>query len=357
MYKLLIINPGSTSTKIAVYHDHENVFERTIRHTAEEITPFPSVAAQYAFREKTILECLQENNIALDFQMVVGRGGILHPLESGAYAVNELMKKDLLAATYGEHASNLGAILADEIASKIPNCRAIIADSVVVDEMEPLARISGNPLFPRVSIFHALNQKAIARRYAADCGKTYEDLNLVIAHLGGGISVGAHRKGRAIDVNNALAYGPFSAERSGTVSSTELVKLCFSGKYTHQEVQRILNGQGGLVAHLNTNNALEVETRAANGDEHAKLIWDAMAYNIAKEIGAMCAILHGDVDAILLTGGIAYGKGFVAYIEKMVGKFAPVKVYPGEDELTALAENGIRVLNGEPCHTYTEWED
>ncbi|MDR1591447.1 MAG: butyrate kinase [Prevotellaceae bacterium] len=352
MYKLLIINPGSTSTKIAVYHDLTSIFEKTIRHSAEEISPFPSVASQYTFREKTILDCLKEYDIPLQFDIVVGRGGIVRPLKSGAYAVNEAMKTDLLNATYGEHASNLGAVLADAIAQKIDGCRAIIADSVVVDELEPIARVSGNPLFPRISIFHALNQKAIARRYAADCGKRYEDLNLVIAHLGGGISVGAHRKGRAVDVNNALGYGPFSAERSGTVSSIELAKLCFSGKYTAAEVQRLLNGQGGLMAHLNTNNALEVEKRAEAGDEHTKLVWDGMAYNIAKEIGAMCAALNGEVDAILLTGGIAYGKKFVAYITGMVGKFAPVAVYPGEDELTALAENGIRVLDGAPCHTY-----
>jgi len=283
----------------------------------------------------------------MKFDIIVGRGGLLHPLESGAYSVSEQMKKDLLAATYGEHACSLGGLIADNLAKKI-GCKAIIADPVVVDEMHDVARISGHPWFERHSIFHCLNHKAIARRYAKDCGVPYEQMNLIIAHLGGGVSVGAHSKGRAIDVNNALCYGPFSPERTGTVASTELIKICFSGEYTEQEIVKQINGKGGLIAHLGTNDAYEVEVRAEQqGDKHAALIWDAMAYNIAKEIGALAAVLHGKVDAILLTGGIARGKKFVQYIMQMVDFIAPVKVYAGEDEMLALAEHGVRVLNGE----------
>jgi len=351
MYKLLIINPGSTSTKIAVFEDENNVYEKTLRHSTEELSPFPSVASQYEFREKVILDCLKNDNINTKFDIIVGRGGILHPLESGAYAISEQMKEDLLSARYGEHACSLGGLIADKLALKF-GCRAIIADPVVVDEMQDVARISGHPWFPRLSIFHCLNQKAIARKYARDCGVPYEKMNLIIAHIGGGVSVGAHSMGRAIDVNNALCYGPFSPERTGTVASTELVKICFSGKYTESEIVKQINGKGGLTAHLGTNSALEVEQRGEQGDKHAALVLEAMAYNIAKEIGSLAAVLHGKVDAILLTGGIAHSKKFVLYISQMVDFIAPVKIYAGEDELLALAEHGIRVLKGDEVKEY-----
>lgn len=351
MHKILVINPGSTSTKFAVYHDEKNVFEKTLRHSNEELKPFPTVASQYDFRKDTILKALKEAGIPCEFDIVVGRGGILHPLKSGAYEVNELMKRELLEAKWGEHACNLGALIGDTIA-KMCHCRAIVADPVVVDEMTPVAHLSGNPLFPRRSIFHALNQKAIAKKYAKEMGTNYDKLNVIVAHVGGGVSVGAHCHGLVVDANNALGYGPFSPERSGTISSVELAKACYSGKYTEHEMQRMLNGKGGMVAHLNSNSALEVEERIKNGDKQAELVYQAMAYNIAKEIGAMSTVLHGKVDAILLTGGIAYSKIFCQYIIDMVSFLAPVKVYGGEDELGALVGHGINVLNGGECHTY-----
>ncbi len=354
MYKILVLNPGSTSTKFAVFHDGENVFQQTLRHSGEELAPFSNVASQYEFRKETILDCLKTNNVSVDFNIVVGRGGLLKPVESGVYEVNDAMRNDLMSATYGEHASNLGGLIAADIAASIPGCRAVIADPVVVDELQPEARISGHPLMPRISIFHALNQKAIARMHAQKEGKSYQDMNLVVAHLGGGVSVGAHQKGRVIDVNNALnGTGPFSPERVGTVQSFALIDICFSGKYSQQEIKKMIVGNGGLMAHLGTNDAYEVEKRSLSGtDPHAKLVYDAMAYNVAKEIGAAVAVLKGNVDGILITGGIAYDKGFCAYIEDMVKSMAPVYVYPGEDELGALAMNGLRVLEGESTSVY-----
>jgi len=258
------------------------------------------------------------------------------------------MKADLRNSIMGEHASNLGALIADDIARSLPSAKAYIADPVVVDEMEDVARISGHPRFKRISIFHALNQKAIARLHAKSIDKKYEELNLVIAHLGGGISVGAHRQGRVIDVNNALdGDGPFSPERAGTVPAGQLAKLCFSGEVTYDEVKKMLTGKGGLVAHAGTNDAYEIELKARAGDAKAKLLQDAMAYNIGKAIGAMAVVLKGKVDAIILTGGIAHNPDLVDYIKDMVGFIAPVAVYPGEDEMQALAMNGLMVLKGE----------
>ncbi len=353
MYKILVINPGSTSTKIAVFNDDKAVFEKTLRHQGEELAPFANVAAQYEFRKDVIISLLEAEGIAIDFDIIVGRGGLLHPVLSGVYEVNEAMRETLLAAQYGEHACNLGGLIAADIAKTV-GCKAVIADPVVVDELQDVARVSGHPLLPNRSIFHALNQKAIARRYAKDVNKKYEDMNVIVAHLGGGVSVGAHRKGMVVDVNNALGgNGPFSPERCGTLCASDLVKLCFSGEYTEAEVKKMLIGNGGLMAHLGLNDAYQVELRAEGGnDAEAKLVYDAMAYTVAKEIGAMSAVLCGDIDAILITGGIAYGKGFCKYIADMVGKFAPVKVYPGEDELGALALSGLRVLNGEACLEY-----
>lgn len=355
MYKILVINPGSTSTKFAVFHDEECVFQKTLRHQGEELAPFANIASQYEFRKDTILGALKVEGIAIDFDIIVGRGGLLKPISSGVYEVNEVMRETLLAARYGEHACNLGGLIAADIAKSI-GCKAVIADPVVVDELQDVARVSGLPQIPNVSIFHALNQKAIARRYAKEVGKSYEELNLVVAHLGGGVSVGAHNHGKVIDVNCALGGdGPFSPERVGTLSATGLMNLCFSGKYTQQEVKKMIVGNGGLMAHLGLNDAYQVELRAESGkDPHAALVYDAMAYTVGKEIGAKSAVLKGKVDAILITGGIAYGKGFVKYISDMVYFIAPVKVYPGEDELGALASNGLRVLNGEQCLVYEE---
>jgi butyrate kinase len=348
---MLIINPGSTSTKIAVFEDENNVYEKTLRHSVEELSPYTTVASQKDFRMQVILKCLVEDKISQEFDIIVGRGGMLRPIEAGAYEVNDRMENDLLSAQYGEHACSLGALVGRPLAEKF-GCKIIIADPVVTDEMQDIARVSGHPMFPRISTFHCLNQKAIARRYAQEAGIPYEHLNLIIAHIGGGVSVSAHGKGRTIDTNNALGFGPFSPERSGTLPSAFLVKLCFSGEYTQEELLKLCNGKGGLIAHLNTNSGIEVEQMIANGDKHAELVWNAMAYNIAKEIGALATVFNGKVDAILITGGIAYGKDFVNYISRMVHFIAPVRVYPGEDELTALAKHGIRVLNGEKLKTY-----
>lgn len=348
-YKILAINPGSTSTKIAVYKNNKSVFLKNIKHSADELKGFAKIADQFEYRKEIILKELKEADISIDkISAVVGRGGLIKPIESGVYEVNERMKEDTINCVMGEHASNLGALIADDIAKSIPNARAYIADPVVVDELEDVARIAGHPKFKRVSIFHALNQKAIARIYAKSIDKKYEELNLIVAHLGGGISVGAHKLGRVIDVNNALdGDGPFSPERSGTLPSHQLAKLCFSGEYTYEQVKKMITGQGGLVALAGTNDAYEVEMKAKAGDANAKLIQDAMAYNIAKWIGASAAVLKGKVDAILLTGGIAHNPDIVDYIKEMVGFIANVVVYPGEDEMQALAMNGLMVLRGE----------
>jgi butyrate kinase len=348
-FKILAINPGSTSTKIAVYKNSKSVFLKTIKHTSDELKGFCKIADQFEFRKEIILKELKEADIKIEkISAVVGRGGLIKPIESGVYEVNDSMKEDIQNCIMGEHASNLGALIADDIAKSIPNARAFIADPVVVDEMEDVARIAGHPLFKRLSIFHALNQKAIARIYAKTLDKRYEELNLIVVHLGGGISVGAHKLGKVIDVNNALdGEGPFSPERSGTLPSGQLAKLCFSGEFTFDQVKLMIKGQGGLVAHAGTNDAYEVEMKAKAGDPKAKLIQDAMAYNIGKSIGAMSSVLKGSVDAIILTGGIAHNPDLVDYIREMVGFIAPVAVYPGEDEMQALAMNGLMVLRGE----------
>lgn len=352
MKKILVINPGSTSTKFAVYHDEECAFEKTLRHQGEELAPYPNVAAQYEFRKSTILNALKEENIEPKFDIVVGRGGLLHPVTSGAIEVNDAMCDDLRSAKYGEHACNLGALIARDIAGTC-GCKAIIADTVVVDELEEVARITGCPELPMKSVLHTLNQKAIARRYAKENGKKYEEINVVVAHLGGGISVSAHRQGRIIDTNNALGgNGPFTPERVGTLPARELVDLCYSGKYTKDEMKKKLVGKGGLMAHCGVNDARAVYEMGLKGDKHAQLIFDAMAYNVAKEIGSMAVVMKGKVDAILITGGIAYNEYFVKYVTDMVNFIAPVKAYPGEDELGALASNGFRVLNGEACQQY-----
>ena len=347
-YKILAINPGSTSTKIAVFANDENIFLKNIKHSADELKPFATIADQFSFRKEVILKELGNAGIDLkSITAIVGRGGLLKPIESGVYEVNDTMKADLRKGVMGEHASNLGGLIADDIAKEL-GAKAYIADPVVVDELQPVARFAGHPLFSRISIFHALNQKAIARTYAKSVGKNYEDLNLIIAHLGGGVSVGAHEKGRVIDVNNALdGEGPFSPERSGTLPAGQLAKLCFSGKYTYEEVRKIINGKGGLVGFTGSNDAYELEMKAVNGDAEAKLLQDAMSYNIGKWIGTMISVLKGKVDGIILTGGMAHNPFIVDYVKDMVSFAAPIVVYPGEDEMAALAMNGLFVLKGE----------
>ncbi len=346
---ILAINPGSTSTKIALFNGAKEVFLKNIKHSSEELEQFKEITDQYEFRKEVILQELDGSSIdKKDIVAIVGRGGLVKPIKSGVYEVNETLIKDLKKGFLGQHASNLGGLIAYDISKTIKGAKAFIADPVVVDELEDIARISGHPEFERVSIFHALNQKAIARQYAKSHSKDYEQLNLIIAHLGGGISVGAHYKGKVIDVNQALdGEGPFSPERSGTLPAGALANLCFSGKVTHDEVKKMITGNGGYVAYLGTNDAYEVEKRANKGDKKAKLIQEAMAYQVAKEIGAMATVLKGNVDAIILTGGIAYGKPFVELVTERVEHITNVYVYPGEDEMRALAMNGLMVLKGE----------
>jgi butyrate kinase len=345
---ILAINPGSTSTKFALFEEENLIFEKTLRHSADELAGFKKITDQFHFRKDLIMKELAERQTNLpEIAAVVGRGGLVKPIESGIYEVNKKMIDDLRNGILGEHASNLGGLIAEEIASSLPSAKAYIVDPVVVDELEPVARISGHPAIERKSIFHALNQKAVARTYAASVNRKYEEMNIVVVHMGGGISVGAHKKGRVVDVNNALnGDGPFSPERSGGLPSGQLIDLCFSGKFTQQELKSMLTGKGGIVAYLGTNNFIEVCSRADNGDKDAILIREAIIYQISKEIGAMAAVLEGKVDAIILTGGLAYQPSHVEGIKKMVEFISTVVVFPGEDEIKALAFNGLLALDG-----------
>ena len=347
--RILAINPGSTSTKIAVFQNEEPIFIKNIKHDVEELAKFEKITDQFQFRKEIIVNELNSAEVPeAHVKAVVGRGGLVKPIESGVYEVNEAMKHDLRHSPMGEHASNLGGLIADDIATSIGDCKAYITNPVVVDELEDIARITGHPLFKRKSIFHALNQKAVAQEHAKQIIRKYEDLNLIVVHLGGGITVGAHRKGKVIDVNQGLdGEGPFSPERSGTLPVGDLVKMCFSGEYSQKEIKKMITGKGGLVAYLGTNNAYEIEQRVAAGDSEAALIYEAMAYQVSKTIGEMAAVLKGEVDGILITGGIAHDKWFVNHIIERVHRFGPVHVYPGEDEMRALAFNVLRVIKGE----------
>lgn len=346
---ILAINPGSTSQKVALFDDDRLIFEATDRYSAEELAPFATVADQKDFRLQGVLKLLREKGVEVSsIDAVVGRGGLMHPVEGGTYRVNDRMCEDLSAAIYGSHASNLGGLLAREIARQAGHDQAFIVDPVVVDEMDEVARITGLTQVKRRSCFHALNQKAIARRIAAERGVRYEDLNLVIAHLGGGITVGAHKKGRVIDVTNGLdGEGPFSPERSGVLPTGPMLELAFSGQYTKAEMYKMLAGRGGLVSLLGTTDMREVERRYLEGDAQVVPVFEAMAYNVAKEMGGKAVALEGKVDALVLTGGIAYCKPFVELVTKKVQFIAPVLVYPGEDELGALAQGALRVMKGQ----------
>ena len=347
-YKLLIINPGSTSTKIGVYEDEREILEETLRHSSDEIGKYPTIVDQLDFRKDVILKVLEEKNFDIKtLNAVVGRGGMLKPIPGGTYEVTDALVADLKKGVQGQHASNLGGILAKEIGNEL-NVPSFIVDPVVVDELEEVARISGVPELPRKSKFHALNQKAVAKRFGKESGKGYENLNLIVTHMGGGVSVGAHKKGKVVDVNNALdGDGPFSPERAGGVPVGDLVKMCFSGKYSEKEVYSKLVGKGGCVAYLNTNDFRDVLKLSEEGNKEAQLIYDAFIYQVAKEIGAMATVLEGNVDKIILTGGMAYSEKVVGDITKRVGWISEVKTYPGEDELLALAQGAIRVLDGE----------
>lgn len=346
--KSLIINPGSTSTKIGVFEDETLLFEETLRHSTEEISKYASIVDQKDFRKHIITELLEKKDFDIkSLGVVVGRGGMLKPIPGGTYEVSNALLEDLKIGIQGQHASNLGGILAKEIADSI-GVKAYIVDPVVVDELESVARCSGVPELPRTSVFHALNQKAVAKRYAKENDKQYESLNLIVVHMGGGVSVGAHEQGRVIDVYNALdGDGAFSPERAGGVPSGALIKMCFSGKYTEKEVYSKFVGQGGFNAYMGTNDMREVEDKANAGDATALEYRAAFIYQVAKDIGSMATVLKGKVDKIIVTGGIAYDKAVVAGLKERADWIADFQVYPGEDELLALAQGALRVMNGE----------
>ena len=347
-YKILAINPGSTSTKIAIFEDESLLYEKTLSHSSEEVGQYEKIADQFEFRKSVIEDALKESSLNVeDLDAIVGRGGLLKPIRGGTYKVSEVMVQDLKVGILGEHASNLGGIIAKEMADKA-SIPSFIVDPVVVDEMEDVARISGVPEIPRISIFHALNQKAIGRRAAKDMNKNYENCNFLIVHMGGGVTVGAHKKGKVVDNTNGLdGEGPFSPERSGGLPVGGLIRICYDGQLTKYEIGKRIKGNGGVVAYLGTNDIREVEDMISKGDENAYLIYNAMVYQICKEIGAYATVLKGKVDAIILTGGIAYSQTIRNKIEDRVKFIAPVKVYPGEDEMIALAQGVLRVLKGE----------
>jgi len=346
--KSLIINPGSTSTKIGVFEDENLLFEETLRHSTEEISRFATIVDQKDFRKKIITDLLESKNFDIkSLDVVVGRGGMLKPIAGGTYAVTDDLIADLRKGVQGQHASNLGGILAKEIADSV-GVSAYIVDPVVVDELMPIARYSGMPEIPRGSIFHALNQKAVAKRYAREVKQPYESLRLIVVHMGGGVSVGAHENGRVVDVFSAFdGDGAFSPERAGGVPCGALVKLCFSGKYTEKELYSKLIGMGGFNGYLGTNDMREVSRRAGEGDEKAAEAKQAFILQVAKDIGAMACVLKGKVDRIIVTGGIAYDTEVTETLKERAEWIAPFTVYPGEDELLALAQGAIRVMKGE----------
>lgn len=344
---ILVINPGSTSTKVALFREGESIKQKNLNHPNDELEKFEKITDQYDYRKTIILQWLKEEGIRLDSLVaVVGRGGLLKSMPGGTYKVTDAMIEDLKIGVQGEHASNLGGIIAKSIADdqKIPS---FIVDPVAVDEFEDVARISGMPELPRKSLVHALNINAVARRAAADLGKSIEEVNLVIAHLGGGISIAPLKKGKIVDVNNANEQGPFSPERAGGLPAGDIIKMSFSGKYTQAELKKKTVGKAGLVGYLGTNDAREVEKMINQGDKNADFIYDAMAYQIAKEIGGMSTVLKGRVDAIAITGGLAHSKLLSDRIVKRIKFIAPLMIYPGEDEMLALAEGAMRILNGE----------
>ena len=348
-YRILAINPGSTSTKIAVYEDDQPILEKTLRHSPEELAPFPDIIDQYEFRKKIVLEALAEGNIAPEtLSAVVGRGGLIKPVPGGTFKINEAMKRDLRNPNlWGRvHASNLGAFIADSIAKEY-NIPGYIVDPVVVDEFEDIARISGIPEIKRNSLFHALNIRYISRLLARELNQTLEESNFIGVHMGGGISVAAIKNGRVVDVNNALlGDGPFSPQRAGTLPIGDLVELAFSGKYSHSELVKYLSKNAGWMAYLGTDNGIEVYNRIKNGDAYAKLITDAMCYKVAKEIGGCAAVLEGKVDAIFFSGGLSFNEYIVEQIKSRIQFLAPIYLYPGEKEMEALAQGGLRVLRG-----------
>lgn len=345
-YEILAINPGSTSTKLALYKDGKKILSETLDHSVEEIEKYERVQDQFEMRREAVLSFLKDNNFDVkQLSAVVGRGGLLPPVQSGAYEVNEVMVDRLKNNPIVEHASNLGALIAYEIAKPL-NILACIYDSVAVDEMNDIARISGMPDIPRVSFSHALNSRAMAIKVAKNYGKEYKDMNFVVAHLGGGISLSVHKKGKMVDIISD-DEGPFSPERAGRVPCKKLIDLCYSGKFDKRTMHKKLRGKGGISAYLNTLDAREVEKMIEDGNEEARLVYEAMAYQIAKGIGDLATVVEGDVDAIIITGGIAYSEMITSWITKRVKFIAPVEIMPGENELESLALGALRVLKGE----------
>lgn len=360
--KILAVNPGSTSTKIAVYNDRNKVFATTLRHSVDDLEPFPRVIDQFEFRKHLILNALAENEIPLEFDAVIGRGGLLRPIPGGVYEVNDAMVADIKKVRRS-HACNLGCLIARDLADEL-GCPAYIADPGVVDELDEVARITGSPLMPRITTWHALNQRAIGRRYARQLSEAnpsqppvrYEEMNLIIVHLGGGISVGAHKHGKVVDVNNAFdGEGPFSPERAGTLPSGALIDLCYSGRYTKDELKKRISGKAGLAAHLGSTDIQAIVARIEKGDDYARLVLDAMIYQIAKHVAALTPVFRGKVDAILITGGIAYSDYVMSRLLPQIDFIAPVEIFPGEDELEALALNALGALEGSlPVQTYVQ---
>lgn len=348
-FNILVINPGSTTTKFSIYKNLVETFTHTIEHEPEDLNIYKQISDQQYYRRDLILKILKTHNLdKLTFDAVIGRGGLIRPVSSGTYKVNETMRKDLRKALNGEHASNLGGLIAHEIAKKMDNCIALIADPVVVDEMSSVAKITGHPLFEKKSIFHALNQKAVARSFAEDTQQDYTKLSLIVCHMGGGITVGAHKNGKVIDVNNGYdGNGPFSPERSGTLPAGALIRLALDADFEKANLKQILTGGGGLMAHLGTSKFTDILEKLSQKEPKVQLIADAFVYNVGKEIGALAAALKGKTDAIILTGGIANSEWVINKLKEMIGFLAPIYVYPGEDELRSLAENAYRILNGD----------
>ncbi len=356
--RILAINPGSTSTKLAVYEGETSIWRENIVHPNKELEPFHHAVEQYDYRKKHVEEALRQAGIDIRFDAVIGRGGLLKPTPGGVYLVDDVLLSDSWNASM-EHVCNLGAWIANDIAKQV-GCPAFIADPPVTDELRDEARLSGIPELPRYSIFHALNSRAVSRKYAKSIHQKYENLNLIVAHLGGGISVSAHQHGKVVDVNNALnGEGPFSPERAGTIPSRQLVDLCFSGKYTWMQIRKMINGKGGMVAHLGTTDVAAIVESSLSGNHHHQLVLKSMLYTVAKQIGAMHVTLGCNTDAIIFTGGIAYNNYCVDILREWVEKLAPIVVIPGEDEMGALAMNARGALEGKlpvqhyhPCHGF-----
>ncbi len=346
-YTILTINPGSTSTKIGVYKNENVIFELTVRHSTKLLESFSKIWEQYSFRKKEILETLQEHNIDVSkIDAIVARGGLIRPIASGVYTIDEEMIEDARKGVQGQHASNLGCVIGYGIGWEF-DIPAFIVDPPAVDELEPLARVSGNGLIERNSLFHALNIFATGRVHAQKMEKKFTDLNLIIAHLGGGITVAALKNGKAINVNNGLDEGPFSPERSGSLPLFKVIEMAYSGEYSKEQLKKMVVGKGGFVSYFGNNNSFEVETLATEGSERHRLVFEAMGYQISQEIGARATNLKGKIDAIILTGGLAHASMLVDWIKERVSFIAPIYVYPGENELKALALGGLRVLRGE----------